>query len=183
MTSAEARVPDEGSDIVLLALGSNLDAPLEFLREAARDLDDALAEVRVSAVYRTPPEGNVDQPDYFNAVVRGRSGLSPREMLSLAMTLEERAGRKRSYPGAPRTLDVDVLFVGDAIVSDEDLEVPHPRWAFRDFVVVPLLDVAPEWRDPRSGRTVREVARASGWSAGRFPHVLEAGALLFGGTP
>jgi 2-amino-4-hydroxy-6-hydroxymethyldihydropteridine diphosphokinase len=165
-------------ETVLLALGANLDTPLEQLRSAVRALRESLSNVRVSAVYRTPPEGGAAQPDYLNAVVRGRSRLTPRELLQVARALEAGAGRARPYPGAPRTLDVDVLFVGDSIVTDEDLEVPHPRWASRDFVVVPLLDVAPDWRDPRSGKTVREVAQASGWSASRFPSVLEAGKLL-----
>jgi 2-amino-4-hydroxy-6-hydroxymethyldihydropteridine diphosphokinase len=169
-----------GEETVLLALGANLDDPLERLRAAVQGLGGRLSDVRVSAVYRTPPEGGAAQPDYLNAVVRGRSTLTPRELLDLARALEAGAGRARPYPGAPRTLDVDVLFVGEAIVADADLEVPHPRWAARDFVVVPLLDVAPEWRDPRSGKTVSEVARAAGWSSSRFPSVLEAGGLLSG---
>jgi 2-amino-4-hydroxy-6-hydroxymethyldihydropteridine diphosphokinase len=169
-----------GEETVLLALGANLDDPLERLRTAARGLGERLSDVRVSAVYITPPEGGVAQPDYLNAVVRGRSTLTPRELLKLARALEAGAGRARPYPGAPRTLDVDVLFVGEAIVADADLEVPHPRWASRDFVVIPLLDVAPEWRDPRSGKTVSEVAHAAGWSSSRFPSVLEAGELLSG---
>jgi len=169
-----------GGDTVLLALGSNLDSPLQRLRQAAIGLGERLTDLRVSAVYRTPPEGDAAQPEYYNAVVRGRSTMTPREVLGLARDLEARAGRVRPYHGAPRTLDVDLLFVGEAIVSDDDLEVPHPRWASRDFVVVPLLDVAPEWRDPRSGRTVAEVARAAGWSERCLPSVLEAGELLSG---
>lgn len=171
-------IPGEGRGTVLLALGSNLELPLERLRQAATELEGALAEVTVSAVYRTPPEGGAAQPDYLNAVVRGHSTMAPRDLLALAHALEERAGRTRPYRGAPRTLDVDLLFVGDAVIEDADLEIPHPRWDVRDFVVVPLLDVAPEWRDPRSGRSVREVARAAGWSTRRFPSVLGAGELL-----
>lgn len=171
-------IPREGRDTVLLALGANLDAPLQRLRDAAAELAGALSGVTVSAVYRTPPEGGADQPDYLNAVIRGRSTLSPREILGLARSLEERAGRTRPYRGAPRTLDVDVLFVGDTVMEDAELELPHPRWDARDFVVVPLLDVAPEWRDPRSGRSVREVAGAAGWATDRFPSVLRAGGLL-----
>jgi 2-amino-4-hydroxy-6-hydroxymethyldihydropteridine diphosphokinase len=165
-------------DTVLLALGSNLDTPLDRLRQAATFLEDALDGVTVSAVYRTPPEGGAGQPDYLNAVVRARSEMTPRELLGLARSLEDRAGRTRPYHGAPRTLDVDLLFVGDAVIADADLEIPHPRWHARDFVVVPLLDVAPEWRDPRSGRSVSEIARAAGWSATRFPSVLDVGGLL-----
>jgi 2-amino-4-hydroxy-6-hydroxymethyldihydropteridine diphosphokinase len=165
-------------DTVLLALGSNLDTPLERLQQAVTFLDGVLAGVAVSAVYRTPPEGGAAQPDYLNAVVRARSEMTPRDLLGLARSLEDRAGRTRPYRGAPRTLDVDLLFVGDAVIADADLEIPHPRWHARDFVVVPLLDVAPEWRDPRSGLSVTEIARAAGWSTSRFPSVLEVGGLL-----
>jgi 2-amino-4-hydroxy-6-hydroxymethyldihydropteridine diphosphokinase len=110
--------------------------------------------------------------------VRGRAPLGPRGALEIARRLEREAGRVRARPGAARVLDVDVLFVGDAVVDEPDLHVPHPRWAARDFVVVPLLDIAAYWRDPRTGRTVAEVASSAGWHAGRFPAVLAPGRLL-----
>jgi 2-amino-4-hydroxy-6-hydroxymethyldihydropteridine diphosphokinase len=75
-------------------------------------------------------------------------------------------------------LDVDVIFVGGHVVDEPGLHVPHPRWYARDFVVVPLLDVVPEWRDPRTGRTVADVAREAGWEAARFRRVAPAGAWL-----
>jgi 2-amino-4-hydroxy-6-hydroxymethyldihydropteridine diphosphokinase len=174
--------PGKRRQTVLLALGSNLDAPLERLRWAASGLRLALNEVAASGVYRTPPEGGAAQPFYLNAVVRAKTDMTPREVLALAQALEDRAGRSRPYPGAPRTLDVDLLFVGDAVVAEADLEIPHPRWDARDFVVVPLLDVAPGWRDPRSGRTVWEVAHAAGWSADRFDRVLGPDELLESGA-
>jgi 2-amino-4-hydroxy-6-hydroxymethyldihydropteridine diphosphokinase len=118
---------------------------------------------RVSAVYHTLPEGGADQPRYLNAAVAGGTCLSPRDLLELSQDLEAEAGRERPYPGAPRTLDVDVVFVGDAVVDEPDLRIPHPRWALRDFVVVPLMDIVPDFRDPQSGRTVRDVASAGGW--------------------
>jgi 2-amino-4-hydroxy-6-hydroxymethyldihydropteridine diphosphokinase len=163
---------------VLLALGANLDRPLERLREAVARLATELDEVRVSAVYRTPSEGSADQADYVNAVVRGRTSCTPRELLELAHLLEAEQGRVRPYPGAPRTLDVDVLFVGDLTVNEPGLTIPHPRWASRDFVVVPLLDVAPEWIDPVTGDAVADVARTRGWDDRRFPRVERPGALL-----
>lgn len=163
---------------MIFALGANLGAPLAALGAAAARLAEMLADARASGVYRTPPEGGADQPDYLNAVVRGWASLSAREALALACRLETEAGRVRTTRGAARELDVDVLFVGEEVVEEPGLRVPHPRWHERDFVVVPLLDVAPEWRDPRSGRTVAEVAGAAGWDAGRFAAVLEPGALL-----
>ena len=165
---------------IMFALGANLGTPLVALATAGAGLAAVLGEAEASGVYRTPPEGGADQPSYLNAVVRGEADMGPRDALRLADRLERAAGRVRTIPGAARVLDVDVLFVGDEVVDEPGLHVPHARWSSRDFVVVPLLDVAPEWRDPRSGRTVADVARAAGWSGGRFPVVLAPGELLAG---
>jgi 2-amino-4-hydroxy-6-hydroxymethyldihydropteridine diphosphokinase len=171
-----------GKKTVMFALGANLGAALQALTQAGAGLRAVLVDPVVSAVYRTPPEGGADQPTYLNAVVRGRASLSPRDALAVAVRLEGEAGRVRTVPGAARVLDVDVLFVGQEVVDEPGLHVPHRRWATRDFVVVPLLDVAPEWRDPRTGKTVREVAESAGWTSARFPRVVGPGALLSGGV-
>ena len=160
------------------ALGANLGDPSQALGSAARHLAAVLERPRASAVYRTPPEGGGDQPEYLNAVVVGTSPMSAREGLALARELEARAGRERPYPGAPRTLDVDLLFAGDDMIDEADLVVPHPRWATRSFVVVPLLDVAPDVIDPRTGLTPASVSRRHGWTPALFPMVLEQGALI-----
>lgn len=162
----------------MFALGANLGAPLEALTRAGKALAGTLEDAMASAVYRTPPEEEADQPDYLNAVIRGKAALTPHDALVLAARIESEAGRVRTLRRGPRVLDVDVLFVGGEVVDENGLHVPHERWATRDFVVVPLLDVAPEWRDPRTGRTVEDVARAAGWTDVRFPTVLERGALL-----
>lgn len=166
------------SRTVIFALGANLGSSLDALQRAARALDDAMAATRASGVYRTPPEGGADQPDYLNAVVRGEAPFTPSDALELAARLEREAGRVRTSPGASRVLDVDVLFVNGDVVDEPHLKVPHPRWAGRDFVVVPLMDVASDWTDPRTGRTVAQVAEDAGWRGDRFPLVLEPGALL-----
>jgi 2-amino-4-hydroxy-6-hydroxymethyldihydropteridine diphosphokinase len=163
---------------VVFALGANLGDRLSALRAAATRLASGLDDPRVSAVYETPPEEDATQPPYLNAVVVGEGTLGPADALALARELEREAGRERPHPGAPRTLDVDVLFVGDAVMDTPSLRLPHPRWRTRDFVVVPLLDVAPELRDPESGDCVRDVARAEGWGPGRFPEVVARGGLL-----
>lgn len=163
---------------VVFALGANLGDPLAALRHAAGRLAALLREVRVSAVYATPAVGDADQPDYLNAVLAGKGDLSPRQALKLARRLETEMGRERPFSGAPRTLDVDVLFVGGSTVDEPDLKVPHPRWRSRSFVGVPLMDVAPDLVDPASGATVSEIARQEGWMPPTFPKVLEAGALI-----
>ncbi len=147
---------------VVLSLGSNLGDRMAHLRSGVRALGDAVRITGVSPVVETPARevsGGPPQDHYLNAVVRGRTGLEPEALLEACHAVEAREGRTRSYPNAPRTLDVDILFYGDRVVETEELTIPHPRWTERDFVLVPLRAVAPEWTDPASGRTVSEIAR------------------------
>ena len=166
-----------GEDAIL-ALGANLGAPLVQLRDAATRLHAELGDCVTSSVYRTEPEGGADQPPYLNAVVRGRWLGSAQDLLALAKELEAAAGRSRPHPGAARTLDVDVLFFGDIVVEESELQVPHPRWQHRSFVAVPLLDVAPDWVDPKTGRSVADVVRLAGWAASDLELVARPDELL-----
>ena len=123
-----------------LGLGSNLGDRQARLREAVAGLPDVVA---VSPVYESEPVGGPPgQPLYLNAVVELSTGLDPRALLEVAQGLEEAASRRRTEPDGPRTLDVDVLLVGDLQVCEPDLVVPHPRMYERRFVLAPLADIA-----------------------------------------
>ena len=123
-----------------LGLGSNLGDRRAHLRAAVAALPDVVA---VSPVYETEPIGGpAAQSPYLNLVVALDTDLSPRDLLALADRLEQAAGRVRTEPNGPRTLDVDVLLVGDLTVRDADLVVPHPRMWQRRFVLAPLADLA-----------------------------------------
>ena len=123
-----------------LGLGSNLGDRRAHLRAAVAALPDVVA---VSPVYETEPVGGPPgQSPYLNLVVALETDLSPRELLELGNHLEEAAGRVRTEPDGPRTLDVDVLLVGDLTVHEDDLVVPHPRMWQRRFVLAPLADLA-----------------------------------------
>lgn len=125
-----------------LGLGSNLGNRRRFLDEAVAALSDVVA---VSPLYETEPVGGpAGQDSYLNAVVQLATERTPRELLELARTLEEQAGRKREERHGARTLDVDVLVVGDLHVEEPDLVVPHPRMWQRRFVLAPLADLAPD---------------------------------------
>ena len=125
-----------------VGLGSNLGDRLAHLRRAVAGLPDVVA---VSQVYETEPVGGpADQGPYLNAVVELDTELDPRALLSVAQRLEAAAGRTRTERWGPRPLDVDVLLVGDLVVSDADLVVPHPRLWERRFVTVPLAELAPD---------------------------------------
>ncbi len=123
-----------------LGLGSNLGDRRAHLRAAVAAIPDLVA---VSPVYETEPVGGPPgQSPYLNMVVELDTAMSPRELLELARTLEEAAGRVRTVRHGPRTLDVDVLLVGDLTVREPDLVVPHPRMWERRFVLAPLADLA-----------------------------------------
>lgn len=125
-----------------LALGSNLGDRRAYLRHAVEQLPDVVA---VSSVYETEPVGGPSgQPPYLNCVVELHTALTPRQLLAAAHAVEAAAGRRREVRWGPRTLDVDVLVVGDLTVEEEDLVVPHPRMRERGFVLVPLAELAPE---------------------------------------
>jgi 2-amino-4-hydroxy-6-hydroxymethyldihydropteridine diphosphokinase len=138
---------------VVLALGSNLGDRLANLR-AGLDVLSASGEITVtsvSPVYETAPVGGPDQPDYLNAVIVGRTELPARAILRLAQTAEQAAGRVRSVRWGPRTLDVDVIAVGDERSEDAELTLPHPRARERAFVLVPWLAADPAATLPGEG--------------------------------
>lgn len=143
---------------VVIALGSNLGDRLGFLRQGVRALATAVEVDAISPVYASDPVGMVDQPEFLNAVLQGRTTLEPTELLEVIQDAETAARRSRDVPGGPRTLDLDLVFYGNRVVRTCRLQVPHPRWLERAFVRVPLLDVDPEWTDPLSGRTVRDLS-------------------------
>ena len=124
-----------------LGLGSNLGDRRAHLRAAVAALPDV---VDVSPVYESEPVGGpAGQSPYLNLVVALDTDLTPRQLLELANSLEEAAGRVRAEKDGPRPLDVDVLLVGDLTVDEPDLVVPHPRMWQRRFVLAPLADLAP----------------------------------------
>jgi 2-amino-4-hydroxy-6-hydroxymethyldihydropteridine diphosphokinase len=139
---------------VVLALGSNLGDRLAILQGAVAALADTPAlEVRaVSPVYETEPVGGPDQPDYLNAVVVASGPQSPRTLLERALAVEDAFDRVRDARWGPRTLDVDLVVVGDEVVVEPDLVVPHPRAAQRAFVLAPWRDVEPDAVLPGAGR-------------------------------
>jgi 2-amino-4-hydroxy-6-hydroxymethyldihydropteridine diphosphokinase len=143
---------------VAVGLGSNLGDRRAHLAFAIEQLRLLLGDLRVSAVRETEPVGTPDvQPRYLNAVAVGRTALEPPALLAAMMAIERARGRSRPSAGAARTLDLDLILFGDRLVDTPALIVPHPRFRDRQFVLEPLAEVAPDWRDPVSGLTVREL--------------------------
>ncbi len=132
--------------LAYLSLGSNLGDRIAWLRLGVEVVSDD-DPVRVSPVYETEPVGGPDQGPFLNVVVELDTDATPRELLERCRSAERAAGRVRTVRYGPRTLDADVLLVGDLTVSERDLVVPHPRLTERRFVLQPLADLAPDLVD------------------------------------
>jgi 2-amino-4-hydroxy-6-hydroxymethyldihydropteridine diphosphokinase len=144
---------------VAIALGSNLGDRERTLCDAIEALGAFVTNLRVSSFHDTAPVGVGEQPRFLNAVVIGETSLGARALLTRLLDIEQRFGRERPCAGA-RTLDLDLILYGDAVLSEPTLDVPHPRFRERQFVLAPLAEVAPDWRDPVTGATVVQLLAA-----------------------
>jgi 2-amino-4-hydroxy-6-hydroxymethyldihydropteridine diphosphokinase len=146
---------------IAVAIGSNLGNRADAIAFATSRLSSLLSNFSVSETVETWPvgEGTGNQNLYLNAVAVGETDLSPRQVLDALHGIENAFGRERPYRNAPRTLDLDLILFGRDIVVEEKLEVPHPRFRDRFFVLGPLAEVAPDMVDPVTGLRVGELLR------------------------
>lgn len=144
-----------GHSRVLLALGSNLGDRQSNLSAALELLPVwGVHIVACSQVYETAPVGVTDQPSFLNMAAEIETALTPLELLRAAKSVERAIGRTETYRWGPRTVDIDIILWGPCVIREPALQVPHPRFRERGFVLRPLLDIAPEAVDPESGKTV-----------------------------
>ena len=131
--------------VAWVALGANLGLAQAQVRSAIAQLGQhpQIRNLVASPLYVSAPQQS-SGPDYVNAVARLQTPLSAPDLLDVLQSIEQAAGRERPYPNAPRTLDLDLLFYGDARIHSPRLIVPHPRWRERAFVLRPLADLSPE---------------------------------------
>jgi len=145
---------------VAVALGSNVGHRERYLQDGLDALSTVLSSLRVSRFIDTEPIGVGAQPRFLNAAAAGQSSLAPEALLEVLLDIERRLGRTRPFPGAPRTLDLDLILYGNVVTTSPTLVLPHPRFRERAFVLEPLAEVAGDWVDPVTGRTVRDLKDA-----------------------
>ncbi|MDR2445734.1 MAG: 2-amino-4-hydroxy-6-hydroxymethyldihydropteridine diphosphokinase [Treponema sp.] len=159
--------------LVVLGLGSNkaykrvdgrVQTPRELLEEGSRKLSGVLSDLRAAPMFETEPLHVADQPRFLNTAVCGRYEGAPRELLSIIHDIEASCGRNRAEERrfGERTLDIDILLFGVVVMSEPDLEIPHPRLAERAFALIPLLALLPNAKDPRSGVSYRDILEKAG---------------------
>jgi 2-amino-4-hydroxy-6-hydroxymethyldihydropteridine diphosphokinase len=139
-------LPGLSDERVFLGLGGNLGDPAAAMAAALRMLDEdaGVNVVEVSSLYRTPPWGKTDQPDFINAAAEIRTRHPPRALLALCLDAERALKRERRERWGPRVIDIDILLFGDRAVHEAGLDIPHPRMLERAFVLVPLAEIAPD---------------------------------------
>lgn len=158
-----------------VGLGANLGDALAALRAAVQALGTLpqTRRIAVSSLYRSAPIDS-SGPDYLNAVVALDTGLAPQELLAALQAIELDHGRERPYRNAPRTLDLDLLLHGDAVIDTPTLTLPHPRLHERAFVLMPLAEIAPSLLLPGVGPIDEAVSRVADQRIARSPEALEA---------
>ena len=139
---------------IYLGLGSNSGDSIEILRAAVARLREALDQPRSSSLWLSAPLYVLDQPPYFNLVLEAFCGMDPEDLLDFTSGVEASFGRDRTRerPKGPRSLDIDILLFGDRIIETPRLQVPHPGMEERKFVLLPLVELSRDLRNPRSGR-------------------------------
>ncbi|MBI1273432.1 MAG: 2-amino-4-hydroxy-6-hydroxymethyldihydropteridine diphosphokinase [Alphaproteobacteria bacterium] len=143
--------------MVILGLGANLGDRHAMFLEALRRLGSQISIIKTSPIYETGAREVLDQPDFLNAAVLGRTTLQPHELLQFCRTMEKQLGRLTSEHFGPRQIDIDILYYNREIIDDGGLILPHPRRTGRRFVLKPLSDIAPDFVDPVTHQTVAEM--------------------------
>ena len=143
---------------IYLALGSNIGDREKNLREAIRLLgESAIRIAKISSIYETEPLDYLDQAWFLNAVLEAQTDLPALQLLSTLRKIELQMGSKKAFDKGPRLIDLDILLYGDDTIAIPDLQVPHPRMLLRNFVLVPLAEIAPTLHHPTWPASVAEL--------------------------
>ncbi|QHS59806.1 2-amino-4-hydroxy-6-hydroxymethyldihydropteridine diphosphokinase [Chitinophaga agri] len=142
----------------ILLIGGNLGDRIGNLREAVAQIEKQVGKVeKLSALYETAAWGDVAQPDYLNQALLVSTEMDARTLLHTVLAIEHHIGRVRRQKWGARVIDIDIIFYNDAIINEPDLKVPHPQMQFRQFVLVPLEEILPDWEHPLLRQSVRKL--------------------------
>lgn len=133
----------------ILLIGGNLGDRTGHLQQAVEQIDKQVGKVeKTSSLYETAAWGDVEQPDYLNQALLVSTGMDARTLLETVLAIEHNIGRIRRQKWGARVIDIDIIFYNDAVINQPDLKVPHPQMQFRQFVLVPLREIIPDWQHP-----------------------------------
>ncbi len=142
-----------------IGIGSNLGDRKESCLRAIEELQRRGIKVtKRSALYETEPWGVKEQPRFINMVIEAETDQTPRKLLEIIKEIEREIGREETYRWGPRMIDLDILLYGDLIIDEPDLKIPHPHMLERDFVLRPLLEIAPDVMHPVLKKRIREIS-------------------------
>ncbi len=146
------------SKTVILHTGSNKGDPQLQLEEAILHIEVLIGPVvKMSSVYETEPWGNSDQPNFYNQALEIHTDRTPQEVLQLIHEIEHKMGRRREIKWGERNIDIDMIFYESEILKTEKLTLPHPHMHQRNFVLIPVMEIVPEFVHPELGETVEEL--------------------------
>lgn len=134
---------------VFLATGTNLGDRMHYLRQANQQINDKIGEIEAcSSIYETAAWGGVTTLDFLNQVIQVKTRLQPLQVLEVCLNIEAQMGRKRATRWGARNIDIDVLFYDQQVINTPQLILPHPRLHQRNFVLLPLSEISPDWMHP-----------------------------------
>jgi len=146
-------------NIAYLGLGSNIGERVSYIELAVKELEESvnIKILKISSVYETEPWGKIDQADYLNSVIKIETELGPMELLLKLKSLEKKIGRSENKKWSEREIDIDILFYEDRIIQNENIKIPHSLIEDRKFVLVPLVEIAPDLVHPVINKTASQL--------------------------
>lgn len=144
---------------IFLSLGTNVGDRLKNIKNTIIELKNILRVEKISYIYETEPWGYIDQNKFLNLCIQGSTNMSPQELLIEMKRLEEKIGREKTFQWGPRLIDIDILFYNDLVLQEEKLVLPHRGIEERAFVLIPLLDINPNFTHPIFNKSMLELSK------------------------